>query len=249
MYYYIFEPPQGPKEYERTAQIKEYLTQLGIAGEMAAPQPGRSAEDLVNLAIAKRYSTVVAVGGMDLVNRIARTLLPYEAVLGIIPTTNDADLAALIGTTDWKAAADQLKRRRWQHVELGIMNGTTCFLTPATITIPKGKSFEVQTEAFTLKSPGAALVKITPQRHAEGTSHELVLDVTSAEKPKSALARFFTPDSKAPQGSTMRVPALTLVTSEPLPVLVAGESLISTPIRCTTETKGLRLIVGKAGTA
>ncbi len=34
MYYYIFEPALEAKEYERTSQIKEYLSSLGIAGEM-----------------------------------------------------------------------------------------------------------------------------------------------------------------------------------------------------------------------
>ena len=58
MYYYIFEPPLEAKEYERTAQIKEYLATIGIAGEMTAPTPGRSVEDLIQLAIGKRLSLI-----------------------------------------------------------------------------------------------------------------------------------------------------------------------------------------------
>lgn len=53
MYYYIFDPPQGAKEYERTAQIKELLSTLGIAGEMTSPIPGRGVEELVQIAIQK----------------------------------------------------------------------------------------------------------------------------------------------------------------------------------------------------
>jgi diacylglycerol kinase family enzyme len=245
MYYYIFEPPQGPKEYERTAQIKELLSQLGIAGEMAAPQPGRTVEDLVKIALAKRYSTIVAVGGMEIINRVARAMLSHDAVLGIIPVHNDPDVAELIGTGDWKIAAEQLKRRRWQHLQMGMMNTNICFLTPATITVPSSKELHVVSESFKLTATGPAVVRITPLRDPESPVSGLLLDIVSEAKPKSGLLSFFGTKEESPRSSHFRVQELSLTTSESYPVVVAGETLASTPITSTTEAKGIRLIVGR----
>lgn len=137
MYYCIFEPPVGPKEYERVAQIKSKLTELGIVGEMATPMPGKTIEQLVSNAVSKRYSTVVAIGGIALINQVVRAVEPYDLVLGIVPLTEHADITTLIGTSTWEAAADQLKRRRCQPVWLGEMNGGISFLTPARLVLPK----------------------------------------------------------------------------------------------------------------
>lgn len=249
MYYYIFEPPQGPKGYERTAQIKDYLSQLGIAGEMAAPQPGRSVEDLVKIAIAKRYATVVAVGGMELINRVARAILSHDAVLGIIPIQDDPDIAQLIGTSDWKTAADQLKRRRWQHIQLGSMNQTICFLTPATIEIGRHKTFHVESDNFELRAQGPAVIRIAPERDPESPVSGLVLDITGETRQKGGILKLFNSKQEAPQSSHFVVQELTLATEEPCHVIVAGEDLATTPITCTTETKGLRIIVGKGTNA
>ncbi|HSI20171.1 MAG TPA: diacylglycerol kinase family protein [Verrucomicrobiae bacterium] len=245
MYYYIFEPPQGPKEYERTAQIKDFLSQLGIAGEMAAPQPGRTAEDLVNVAVSKRYSTVVTVGGMDLINRVARALLPYDAVLGIIPLNDDPDIANLVGTSDWKTAAEQLKRRRWQHTQLGMMNGSICFLTPASITVPSGSEFHVSANTFEFSSKGPASIRIAPLRHNESPEAGLVLDISQQQKAKTSLFKMFSSKEPAPQESHFVVSTLSLTTTQSCPVVVAGETLTGTPVSCATESKGIRLIIGK----
>lgn len=244
MYYYIFDPPQGPKEYERTAQIKEHLSQLGIAGEMAAPQPGRSAEDLVQLAIAKRYSTIVTVGGMELINRVARALMPHDAVLGIIPVNPDPDIAALIGTNDWKQAADQLKRRRWQHLELGVMNGSICFLTPATINIPKSATVTITTDTFMLETAGPVELRVSPA-HAESAAVGLDLQI-KAEQPGGSIFKLFSGKNQAPLESQFRVGTLSVRASASFPVIVAGEELARTPVACSTEQRGIRLIVGKA---
>jgi diacylglycerol kinase family enzyme len=245
MYYYIFEPPQGPKEFERTAQIKSYLSELGIAGEMAAPQPGKTVEDLVQVALSKRYSTVVAVGGMEFINRIARALISYEAVLGIIPVTNDADVAELIGTSDWKIAAEQLKRRRWQHIQLGSMNGNVCFLTPASIQVPVGETVTLTTEDFSIQAAGPQQIKITPLRDPESPVSGLLLDITGESKAKKGLLSLFKPQNTVPLTSHFTVKKLSVLTDKAQAVVVAGETLASTPVDCSTEAKGIRIIIAK----
>lgn len=249
MYYYIFDPPQGAKEYERTAQIKDLLSSLGIAGEMTSPIPGKAVEDLVNLAVAKRYSTIVAVGGMELINRVARAIEPYDVVFGIIPGAEHPDITDLIGVSDWKSAAEQLKRRRWQAFKLGLINNQTVFLTPATIPLSASTQYHIQTPTFDLAGVGGELT-ITPLRNThEGAESGLVVHVQPGPEPKHGLfGGFFGKKSTAPEESYFTVAELTLQTSEPVPVLVANTELARTPIRCTTQKKTLKLIVGKGVT-
>lgn len=243
MYYYIFEPPQGPKEYERTAQIKGLLGQLGIAGEMSAPQPGRTAEDLVAMAIAKRYSTIVVVGGVELMNRVARAVVSHDVVLGLIPTSEHPDIARLIGTNDWKVAAEQLKRRRWHNVQLGLMNNTISFLTPAELTIPAKQQVELQSKEYSARLSGPTKVTIIPQG-PEGGGFRVLFEPVGT--PKGGLLRLFRGGSAAPQNSSFELEALTITASQAQPVLVAGATLATTPLTCTTEGKPLRLIIGRS---
>jgi hypothetical protein len=248
MYYYIFDPPQGAKEYERTAQIKELLSNLGIAGEMTSPIPGKAVEDLVQLAVAKRYSTIVAVGGMELINRIARAIEPHDIVFGIIPSMEHPDITELIGVSDWKSAAEQLKRRRWQSVKLGLINGETCFLTAATIMLEKDQVFELVAPGFTIKGMGG-MITINPLRNSESASG-LVVDIEPLEAPKKGLfSSLFGKKTEMPEESHFTVPKFTLRTNQSQPVWVANTSLAQTPITCTTQEKSLKLIVGKGVTS
>lgn len=246
MYYYIFDPPVGTREYERTAQIKDYLSSLGIAGEMTSPTPGKSVEDLVHLAIAKRYSTIVAVGGMALVNRVARALEPHDVVFGIIPTVEHEDIVRLTGTNDWKSAADQLKRRRWHAIQLGLINKEICFLTPATIVLPSGMGYQLKTHSFTLEGVDGTIT-ITPLGGSEMESGlQVEIKANAAPAKRGFLSGLFGKTNPVPEDSVFTVPSLALATEQPIPVQVAGTDLTTTPIRCTTQAKSLKLIVGKA---
>ena len=247
MYYYIFDPPRGAKEYERTAQIKEYLSVLGIAGEMTTPQPGKRVEDLVNLAVNKRYSTVVAVGGMELINKVARSLEPHDIVFGIIPSLEHLDINDLIGVHDWKSAAEQLKKRRWQEIRLGLLNNQSCFLTPATISIPGSVSFQIKTPDFSLKGQGGTIT-IMPVRNQQKDNPGLNLRITPGSTSGSILQRLFKTDKQERQLTHIIVPSAEIETDRTLAVVVAGTSLASTPVTCTTQEKVVKLIIARGST-
>lgn len=248
MYYYIFEPPQGPKEYERTAQIKELLYSLGISGETTAPLPGRSVENLVELAIAKRYSTIIAVGSMNLINQVARALQSYEVVFGVIPTTEHPDITQLIGVSDWKSAAEQLKRRRIQLVRQGIINDEICFLTPAHLSLPPRCNFQLKTKEFSLKGRGRAIT-ITPARLTEEQpkSH-LLIEVEGTPLKSRGFFGLFSGRAATPTDSTFQVDALTISTDREAPVSLAGTILSHTPISFHSLDKPLKLIVSRGHT-
>jgi len=240
MYYYLFEAQRGPKEYERAAQIKELLANLGIAGEMATPTPGKSVEDLVAGAISRRYSTVIAVGGIELANRVAHALEPYDAVFGIIPTQEHPDLTALIGTADWKAAAEQLKRRRWLPVRMGSMNGSNFFILPARIELPEGSVFEVSAPRFKL-SGSAHEITVVP-----GVSLELRIGQSQAPR-RGFLQSLFRNQQDDLGQSLFSLEHFSLTADREISVKVAGVPIVGLPVEFGLQGKELKLIVGKAG--
>ncbi len=240
MYYYIFDPPSGANEYERVAKIKERLSALGIAGEMTTPQPGRSIPELVQNALTKRYATIVAVGGVSLVNQVARAIAPHDLVFGIIPLAENQDLFRLINVTSWDAAAEQLKRRRWVHTQLGVLNQEIFFLTPATIQVPKSTSVTIETKDFELIDTSCAEIDITP-------AEQLTVTLSPHEqKAGGILSGLLKKKTEAPRSSAFKATEVGIRTAAPLPVIVAGSEVCQTPITCSTESHKIRLIVGRA---
>lgn len=247
MYYYIFDQPQGANEYQRTSQIKERLGELGIAGEMTTPVPGRNVQDLVHNAVAKRYATIVAVGGIALINQVARAIEPYDLVLGIIPLQENPDINALIGSTSWEDAAEQLKRRRWQAVRLGMMQGGICFMTPATVSAPTGMPVSLSTPDFQLTEKHGAEITVTTVRGESADVSSLQVTIVPHAPKRGFLGGLLGGGTKAPTESCFTVSEVTIAPAEPLPVVVAGESISTTPLHCTTQEKPVRLIVARGG--
>lgn len=247
MYYYIFEPPQAGHDYERMAQVKEYLSTLGIAGEMTSPTPGKSIEDLVQAAIHKRYSTVVAVGGSALINRVARALEPHEAVFGIIPLHEHPDITAIIGVSDWKGAAEQLKKRRLRLIQLGLYNNSAGFLTPATLALTSEQRFVIEAPRFTLKGFGGRIT-IVPENteDEEKPSSLLRLSITYPQAERSGfLSTLFRRTERHNQDTLLSLPTLKIHTDPTLTMSVADNELGSTPAVFTVQHKTLKLIVAK----
>ncbi|MBU6389192.1 hypothetical protein KGQ71_01615 [Patescibacteria group bacterium] len=246
MYYYIFEPAREAKEYERTAQIKECLTNLGIAGEMATPSPGKTIDDLVHSAITKRYSTVVAVGGIEVINQVARALEPYDAVFGIIPLTDHPSITQLIGSADWKAAAEQLKKRRWHAVRLGLINNQLAFITPATVSLPPDMSYTLLTPEFSLEGQGG-LISISPESQTQENAASFLVEArydTAVQKP-SLLSTFFKQRSPDNLNSRFSTDSIEVHTGDARPVVIANTEICSTPIICRPQEKPIKLIVAR----
>jgi len=247
MYYYIFEPPHGSHDYERMAQVKEYLATLGIAGEMTSPTPGKDLEDLVESAIQKRYSTVVAVGGSALINRVARALEPHDAVFGIIPLQEHPDITKIVGVSDWKAAAEHLKRRRLRDVQIGLYNDQEGFLTPVTIVLNSDQRAVIKADKYSLESFGGTIT-VSPSIPEEEGGKTATLDLTITY-PQPAKAGFLSSLFKrsTPQNlNTQLVSKNFQIQTDPvLPVSVAGAELGPTPCTFSVQKKPLKLIVAK----
>lgn len=239
MYYYIFEPAHTAKELEYAAQIKDYLSKNGIAGEITAPTSQRSIEDLVELAVGKRYSTVVAVGNGAHINRVAASLYEYDVVFGIIPFAPQQELTQLIGYAEWQESAEHLKRRLWQPVQLGIINGQEAFLTPATVVAPASVAFEVELPSYACTVTDKSLA-VTPQ-----SEKALVLQSGSEEPAKKGLFSFFSAKKKAPTATKLPGEWINVRQPAELPIVVAGQPLTQTPALFSMQDKPVKLIMAK----
>ena len=242
MYYYIFEPPVGPKEFERSAQIKEYLATLGIAGEMAQPSPGRSVADLVANALAKRYSTIIAIGSVSHTNLVLSSLAESDVVFGMIPLSAHSDPYTTIGVSDWKGAAQALKRRRWTATHLGQL-GDHYFLTRASITLPENEVYQVRTTSYQLTGLEGVL-EVAPTRTPEETDPVLLFTATPVAPTPNRLQRLFrsTPPPTSP--TRLTAPWFELRTTSPQAICVAGERIGTTPCRLTVSPTLHKLIIG-----
>jgi hypothetical protein len=123
VYYYLFDTSTDPREQQRITQIKSTLTSLGIAGELASLDRGKHIGELVQRAVDKRYSTLVAVGGSSLLQQLVNAIPYGELVVGAIPLSNDPILTQFIGTNDWKVACELLRKRRWHDTPSLRANG------------------------------------------------------------------------------------------------------------------------------
>jgi hypothetical protein len=242
MYYYIFEPPLEAKDYERSAQIKEYLSSLGIAGEMTTPSFGKDIPELVRLAVSKRYSTIIAVGGPATINQVARAIAPYDLVFGIVPAREHPDLSRLVGAPDWKGAAEALKRRLVTPVRLGLINGQLGFLTPATIDT-KGTTFTITTPDFSF-SDVDGIIRLTPAASSE-VEGSLLVEIDYRKETRGLLGGIFSRGPSAPRYSRFVTTQAEIFSLDPCTVEVAGTEICSTPILCQTQEKPIRMIMGK----
>lgn len=128
MYCYVVDPAVANQQPKLAAQIRAYLQQLGIAGEFAVPRDEQSVAQVVTQAMARNYRTIVAVGATSILDDVVAACAGTDVVVGYLPISKYPGVKELVGTTDWKAAADALRRRRYfpfQPLKVGDL--ATCF--------------------------------------------------------------------------------------------------------------------------
>lgn len=144
MYYYISETPRSRDEQHSLEHVRTLLTNYGIAGEFVTTSPARSIEELAELGVAKKYSTIVGVGSDMLVNRLASLLAGTPYVFGAIPIQHPRALELITGITTLEEAAEALKYRRIISVPITRIEPNKFLLTEATIHLPKPTNARIQ---------------------------------------------------------------------------------------------------------
>ncbi len=121
MYYYLVDNSKR-KEFDKIEQkATEILVSFDILGEFDFIDNLADVEDKVKGAIDKGFSTIVAVGGEVLANKVAINLVNSKIALGILPL-EDSLLVNSLGLGNWKNSLEILAARRVLLMDTGVIN-------------------------------------------------------------------------------------------------------------------------------
>jgi diacylglycerol kinase family enzyme len=236
LYYYILDYVQNPKFTNFQKKLKQILTNLNIAGEMAASSPARSAEEVAQLALERGYSTIVAVGGDLLVNKIASVLAESPAALGVIPYNLSPELGSLFCSLDLKTACLGLKKRKTALTDLGVILPNKYFLSDLVIKAEKpfqtileiDNSYALESSIYHLqvgRDLRSSFITLSQKKHSRWWQRRQI--------PESNITKF------------QSLERLNVSTASPISVTVAGFELIKTPVKVTTAKEVLKIIVNR----
>lgn len=151
MYYYILEQPRGGAQSSKFRErLADLATDYGIAGEMVTQSALKSIDELIELGVTKGYTTVVAVGSDQHINRVVIALMQRKAaerpVLGAIPTDPNSLVGQTIGVDSLKSALETLKHRHLAYAPLLYVEPGRFLLTEATLTAPRPILVQIQVD-------------------------------------------------------------------------------------------------------
>lgn len=249
MYYYIFDLKKCRK-HSQVADIKNYLASLGISGEFTYPSASATVEELVDLGLSKKYNTIVGIGGDEIANRIASRIVGRSEAMGLIPLEASADLAHLIGTSNWKEAAENLRYRKIVEMRIGLTASGSAFLTnlnldlknPTEVTL-EFRDYLVQARATSvlISNFSREITKIAPD-------HLDIVMKNTGPKQTGVLAKlssFFGGSDEKIGNSLFRARSLRLFTSSQINLMTDSYSVAKTPQLVESSDEDLRLITSK----
>lgn len=237
------EPPKG-NLVKRQEKIKDILGDLGIAGETVTPSAARTIEELTHLGVMKGYSTIVAVGGESLVNKIINILVTQkiskDTVLGIIPNDFESMLAKKINVTDLRSACDALKFRKLETIDLCQIEPNKFFITQAVLENFRGRKILFAMDALTGTAQANHLI-IKPglnifiyDKALEGNAFSRLFNWLLGKKQIDIYSSFF-------KTKRIRFEA----ENANLAIKVSGETIAKTPVTFYNRQRVLKIIVAR----
>lgn len=250
MYYYIFDIKKCKKR-SQVENIKEYISSLGISGEFTYPSAAQNVEELVHLGLSKQYTTIVAIGSDEIANAVASVMVGKKEAMGFIPLEISPELAALIGSNNWKEACDVLRFRKIREVRLGKTASGNHFLTYAKLDLkyPAEITMELKGYIVQAKVKDLMISNFHPEIKKIGDDF-LDIVMTSVEPSDSIMSKFnsFLGIEKKPGDNSLslfRARSLRLFTKSKMSI-ISGDSIIAkTPQFIESSDDFLRLITAK----
>ncbi len=235
MYYYIFGSPKNYSENKLQEKIKLQLTTLGISGETTLVSPARSASELALMGVEKGYSTIVAVGGDELVNEVASNIQGRDVVLGVIPINTSDDIYNLVGTADYKQACEGLKKRRLKTINMACLEPNVNFLTKIVIQNNKKLSIKAEIDDFYFTAQAEKII----------IDHNLNVELINSNESKSffsVFSKLWSNNENINNNSYFNATRLKLRTHEILPVKIGDLTVSKTPITAYKKPDALKII-------
>lgn len=244
MYYYLLEPPKSRSDRQFQEQSKRFVTRFGVAGEMVTPNPARTIDELIDIALAKGYVTIVSVGSDRFANKILSSLLSavqsvdHRIVFGCIPRVyTNSTIATLCNVTSLEQACETLRSRYIRVQPVGVLSPKKYFVTPLSLASNEPFQMFAQFPEYELISD-ATNVTLYPK---------LLLTWTNTHKQVSAFSKWarelFGKDTPERFTSSFHTNSFTLETNPHQSVLLEGEIIAKTPIQASVIPDLLHLIV------
>lgn len=128
---FILNPASGTsRRHDLPALLAQYLDPARVQYEIRPTEYAGHAVTLARAAAEEGCRIVVAVGGDGTVNEVGRGLLGTGAALGILPRGSGNGLARHLGVPlGVGAAIKRLNAPRFQHMDVGSINGHAFFCT------------------------------------------------------------------------------------------------------------------------
>ncbi len=118
MYYYILAEKLTAAEQTRLNGLKTLLANLGIAGEFNQISPLRSAKDQIELALARKFNSIIAVGDDGHLNQIAGLVgLAETGSFGAIPLGQNPHYEQFFGKATIPEACQLLLKRPIKEID------------------------------------------------------------------------------------------------------------------------------------
>lgn len=243
MYFYIFEAPHSAGLRRLHEKVKFILGDLGIAGETLTPSPARTIEDLVNIALDKNYSTLVAVGSDRHLNKVAsivKILAQNKVALGFVPLDVESSIAPQINADHLVAACENLKFRKLKKISLACLEPNKYFLTETYIHSKTPQLFRVDL--------GTGLIINSDLTDLIITAKMQVL-LANSRLEGGFLTRFgrwlVGKESRDIWTSIFRSSLVRIQSTTPLPVALNGEIIARTPVSFRYYPNALQIIIGR----
>lgn len=150
MYYYVINPAAGKGAINHLQdKLRARLNELGISGEFAKTTGPGDATKMAQAAIAKGYTTIVAVGGDETVNEVINGINKDNVAIGIIPLGRTNRLANHLGIYNWQQSCPILAERRLTAYSL-IAAGQKFFLSSLSLGFETDldKNFDTQASGW-----------------------------------------------------------------------------------------------------
>ncbi len=241
MYYYVIEPGKGAAFRSRIEKIKMILVDFGISGEIVTASPARTSRELVEIGLAKGYSTIVAVGDEVHANRVATSLQGLDVAMGILPIVPDENLLELIDCEfDLKKMCLALKQRRLKLIDLGRIEPNKYFMTKVEIHEMQPIEIIGQFDDFFIQ------MRITELIITNDLYCYLANDKEGNGLIQKTWSYLLGKDERRYDQSLFESRAITINTRRPYPIKISNQIVARTPFTAVLKPKALQIIVSRA---
>lgn len=238
MYYYITEPAKTHAGARSILNAKKILTSLGISGEFAEVSAARSIEELAELGVAKKYSTIVAMGSERLINKLAVLLAGTPYILGVLPIDDFNFMKPINGTSNIEEAAEALKYRLVKETSVMRIEPNKYFFTRAIINFNKPtrakikiNSAEIDGECSQIIFSGNGNLTIKNNHINNEPAQKIINWIMGKEQKRDETI------------SKFRGYGMSIQTGNTHPIFVGDEIIARTPLAAQVIPNCLKLIV------